>query len=122
MPTAAITVDSTVPSVRMWSTLMPLASANLGFEPAADIAMPILLRENSHITPQHSRKNSKSPVGTVAPKISNDRKLSSRWPKLPSRLCVTRRPWPDSSQMIFVFVNGSSIQPMHISDTNEKPT
>ena len=122
MPTAAMIVDSTVPTVRMRLTLMPLASAKRGLEPAAVMAMPVRDRENSHTAPQQASRNSRPPVGTLMPNTLNARNLSSRCAKLPNRLWVTRRPRPLSSQMIFGVLKGNIIQPMHISETKEKPT
>ena len=101
---------------------MPLASAKRGLEPAAVMAMPSREREKSQAARQHRPRNSRPPVGTLMPNTLKDRKLSSRWPKLPSRLWVTRRPLPLSSQMILGLSKGSIIQPMHISETKEKPT
>ena len=106
----------------MWLTLMPLASAKRGLEPAAVMAMPVRERENSHMMKQQTPRNSRPPVGTLMPNTLKLRNLSSRWAKLPSRLWVTRRPRPLSSQMIFGLLKGSIIHPMHISETKEKPT
>ncbi len=63
MPTAPITVDSTVPKTLFLSTFMPEAAANLGLAPAVYISIPLLLLEKSHTSKQQPKKNSSSPVG-----------------------------------------------------------
>ena len=64
MPTAPSIVESMTEMTRIRSTFTPDARANSGLEPTAVMAVPVLLRMNTHTRKAMKAKNKIIPVGT----------------------------------------------------------
>ena len=122
IPTAARTVESVVPTRRIRFTLIPAAFANMGLDPAADIAMPVFDFMNSH-TKRHMKNMKRSrPVGTVKLPILNERVSFITPLKDVDREMVFLKPLPALGHFSSPFWNGRSIQSMFMNAMMEKPT
>jgi hypothetical protein len=121
IPMPPIIIDSIVPTILCLFTFIPFAAANLGLSPAAIIATPVFVFKNIHIKTHPAPKSKRVPVGTGSPNILKDIILSVTLANLSANAIVVLRPLPPIAQIISGLLKGSSSQPMHISDTMEKP-